>query len=446
MRKRVVVLGAGFAGIQAAVDLDRLTRRRDELEIILVADQNYFLFTPLLPQIASSNIDPRHIAQAIRDIRGARNFRYMRSSVCGIDVDRHEVQLDSPSDAHGASSPLVYDYLVVAPGSRTDYFGIPGARENTLDFKSLEDAIVLRERVLDLCEHADHTADPELRRRLLTFVIVGGGYTGIELVTELHDLLFRYVVKRFRGISATDVHLIVLEAGSEILRGVHPKLAEHSGRRLARVGIEVRTNTPADRCFPGGVEVKGGEIISAETIVWTAGVRAQQLVEALPGPHDRIGRAIVNDQLQLEGHPEVFIAGDSAAAIASQGAPRVAPVAIDHGRLAAHNIAHHLRGEPLESYRYVSKGMLVSLGMNYAVVSIGGLRFSGYFAWLSWNVVHLYKLVGFKKQVQVGVDWILGLIFPRDAMIVRRPRHCAYCGELSPDPEQANLTARHTGD
>jgi NADH dehydrogenase len=289
----------------------------------------------------------------------------------------------------------------------------------------------LRERVLDLCEHADHSMDPVLRRRLLTFVIVGGGYTGIELVTELHDLLFRYVVKRFRGILAEEIRLVVLEAGSEILRGIHPKLAGHSRHQLGKKGIELRTNAPAARCFQGGVEVKGGEIISSETVVWTAGVRAHEIVEALPGPHDRIGRVIVNEQLQLDGHSEVFLAGDSAAAIAAQDAPRVAPVAIDHGRLAARNITHLLRGEPLESYRYVSKGMLVSLGMNYAIVNAGGLRLSGYFAWLFWNVVHLYKLVGFKKQVQVGVDWLLGLIFPRDAAIVRRPRRCPYCGERS---------------
>jgi NADH dehydrogenase len=428
MPKRIVILGAGFAGIQAAVELDRAVGKSGDVEILLISDQNYFLFTPLLPQIASSNIDPRHIAQAIRDLRGARRFRFLRATVRSVDLGRREVNIDPGPSKQLDGGSISYDYLIVATGSRTDYFGVPGARENTFDFKSLEDAIVLRERVLDICEHSDHTQDEELRRRLLTFVVVGGGYTGIELVTELHDLLFGYVAKRYRGIRAHEIRLIVVEAGADILRGVHPSLAEHSRKRLARKGIEVRTNSAAAHCMPGGIEIKGGQSISAEIVVWTAGVRAHPLVESLPGPHDRIGRTVVNDNLQLEAHPEVFIAGDSAAATSAMDAPRVGPVAIEHGRIAALNIVHQLRDEPLESYRFASKGMLVSLGMNYAVVSVGGIRFSGYFAWLFWNVVHLYKLVGFKKQVQVAVDWLLGAIFTRDAAIVRRPRNCPYCG------------------
>src|SRR3984957_9377891 len=214
MPKRIVILGAGFAGIQAAVELDRALGRSGEIEILLVSDQNYFLFTPLLPQVASSNIDPRHIAQAVRDLRGAHRFRFLRATVRGVDLDRREVHIDPGPSKQLDGGSISYDYLIVATGSRTDYFGIPGARENTLDFKSLEDAVILRERVLDLCEHADHPRDEELRRKLLTFVVVGGGYTGIELVTEWHDLLFGYVARRYRGIRADEIRLIVIEAGA----------------------------------------------------------------------------------------------------------------------------------------------------------------------------------------------------------------------------------------
>jgi len=422
--KRIVVLGAGFGGMQATIELDRIFRARPDVTILLLNDQNFFLFTPLLPEIASSYINPRHIVQTVRDIRGRRRFGFWRDDVRSINVDRRRIEL--------AGGSLEYDYLVVALGSRADYFHVPGAREHTWDFKSLEDAVALRERILDLCEHADHTADPAARRRMLTFVVVGGGYTGVELVAEVHDLLFGYILRRYRGIPREEVRLIVLEAESEILRGVHPSLVAHAQKRLQKQGIEIRLHTRATRCFPDGVEINGREIIPADTVVWTAGVRAPELVESLPGPHDRIGRAIVNEHLQLDAHPEVFVVGDSSAAITAKDAPRVAPVAIAHGRLAARNIAHRERAEPLESYRYVSQGALVSLGMNHAVVDIAGIKFSGYFAWLLWNAVHLFKLVGLKKQLQVAADWLLAVVFPRDASIVRRPRRCRLCGTQGP--------------
>jgi len=414
MPKRILILGAGFAGIEAAIHLEKLLGRSSDCEICLINEHNYFLFTPLLPQIASSYINPRHIVQPVRDIRGSRRFQFRRDDVCAIDCAARRVEL--------ASGALDYDYLIVALGGRTDYFDIPGAEEFTQDFKSLEDAVVLRDHVIDLCERADQTDDAATRGRLVTIVIVGAGYTGVELITELQDFLFQYVVTRYRGIPRSDIQLILLEATPHILRGVHPSLARHADKRLRVEGITIRTDAKVTRCFEGGVEIQGGEVIRAETIVWAAGVRAHRLVESLPGPHDRIGRAVVNEHLQLEGHPEVFIVGDSAAALTAPDAPRVAPVAIDHGAIAARNIAHLERREPLESYRYVAKGMLVSLGMNYAVVSIAGLNLHGYFAWLFWNAVHLYELVGFKKQVQVALDWMLGSIFPRDASIIRRPR------------------------
>jgi len=248
------------------------------------------------------------------------------------------------------------------------------------------------------------------------------------LVTELADFLFDYVVRRYRGIEAADIRLVVVEATAEILRGIGPDLATHAKRRLDRRKIEVLTEARVTRCTEEGVQINGREMIGSATVVWTAGVRAHPLVERLPGPHDRIGRAVVNASLQLEAHPEIFVAGDGAAATTASAAPRVAPVAIAQGRLAGENIARFLRGETLKAYSYKNQGMLVSLGKDYAVVSLMHLKFSGYFAWLFWNAVHLYKLVGLKKQLQVSVDWMLGTFFPRDASIVRRPRNCKLCG------------------
>src|ERR1700680_3469263 len=377
--KRVGIVGAGFGGLEATADLDGMFRDDAGVEIILISDQNYLLFTPLLPQIASSLTDPRHIVQAVREIRGKRKFRFRRETVRAVDPGKRLLLLDA--------GQLEYDMLVLATGARTDYFNIPGARENSWDYKSLENAVELRDRIIDLCEHADHTADPQERRSMLTFVVVGGGYTGIELITEMHDFMFRYVTRVYRGIEASEIRLLVLEAAPDILRGIGPKLAEHGRKRLDVSGIEVRTSTRVTRVLESAVEINNNETIAADTVIWTAGVRATELIESLPGPHDRIGRAVVNAHLQLEGHPEIFIVGDSAAAVNAQEAPRVAPVAIEQGRIAARNIGHLWGGEPLETYEYASKGMLVSLGMNYAVVNIAGIQISGYFAWLFWNEI-----------------------------------------------------------
>jgi NADH:quinone reductase (non-electrogenic) len=417
--KRVVVVGSGFGGLEAVAQLDTLFDRDPNVEILLLSDQNYLLFTPLLPQIASSFTDPRHIIQAVREIRGKRKFVFRREMVRAVDTTNRRLTVESGS--------IDYDALILAPGSRTEFFNTPGARENCWDYKSLQQGVELREHIIDQCEHADHTLDAATRQNMLTFVVVGGGYTGIELATEMRDFLFRYAAKKYRGINASEIHLIVLEALPDLLRGIGPKLAAHARKRLDGSGIEVRTSTRVTRVNECSVEINGNETLQADTIIWTAGVRAIELIESLAGPHDRIGRAIVNPQLQLNDHPEVFVIGDSAAATNAQEAPRVAPVAVEQGRVAALNVAHLWKGETLETYEYASKGMLVSLGMNYAVVNVAGIQVSGYFAWLFWNAVHLYKLVGLKKQLQVAGDWILGLVFPRDAAIVREPRGCKIC-------------------
>ena len=417
--KRIAIVGAGFGGLQAAFGLERLFRGNAEYEVTLIGEVNYFMFTPLLPQVASSYINPRHIVQPVRDIRGRRRFRFLRERVEAVELDARRLRL--------AGGSFDYDYLILAPGSTTDYFGIPGARENTLDYKTLEDGVTLRERILDLCEHADHTTDRAERAGILTVVVVGGGYTGVELIAEMRDFFYQYVLRRFRGIRKEDVRLVILEAAPAILRSVHPSLAQHAVERLSAGGVEIRTGAKVTRCLPDGIEIGESEFLPAHTVVWAAGVRAHPLVEALPGAHDRIGRAVVNEHLQLEGHPEVFVVGDSAAPANALDAPRIAPVAIEQGNLAARNVAHLERGEPLESYAYADRGSLVELGMNYAVVNVFGIRFRGYLAWLFWNAIHLLKLVGFKKQVQVAFDWVLATVFPRDAASVRRVRGCPLC-------------------
>src|SRR5262245_24406589 len=400
--------------------LERKLGRRPDVELLLVSDQNYLLFTPLLPQVASSLVEPRHIIQPIRDIRGARHFRFRRDRVLSLDLAARRVTL--------TEAVVDYDRLVIALGGVTPSFGVPGAEEHALPYKQLTDAIVLRDHLIDLAEHADHEPDRARRRRMLTICVVGGGYTGVELIAELQDFLHSYVVPRYRGIDPGDYRLMLLEAGEEILRGVHPSLAVRARRRLDREGIEVRTSTRVTRVLPDAVEVAGGDSIPVGLTIWAAGVKGHPVLADLPVAHDRLGRIIVNSHLQIPGYPEVYGAGD---AVIVEGKPAasipIIPAALAHGHLAAENIVADLAKRPLSTIDFAPRGMLVSLGEKDAVVEVMGIRFSGYFAWLFWNALHLLKLVGLRKQLQVALDWSLARFFPRDSAIMRPAARCPVC-------------------
>jgi NADH:ubiquinone reductase (H+-translocating) len=421
---RIVVLGGGFGGIETMRGLERTLGGRADVELLLVSDQNYLLFTPLLPQVASSLVEPRHIIQPIRDIRGSRHFRFRRDRVDGLDLAGRRVLL--------AEGHVDYDRLVVALGGTTPSFGVPGVEAHALNYKSLEDGILLRDHLIDLAEHADHEPDPARRRCLLTICVVGGGYTGVELIAELQDFFESYLVPRYRGIEAGDYRLVLLEAGGEILRGVHPTLAERARASLRREGIEVHTDTRVTRVLPGAVEIAGAEALSVGLTIWAAGVKGHPVLADLPVEHDRLGRLVVDPYLRLPGHPEVYGVGD---AVTIEGRPEasipIIPAALAHARVAADNIVADLAGRPLRTIEFKPQGMLVSLGERYAVVEIMGLRFSGYAAWLFWNALHLYKLVGLRKQLQVALDWWLARVFPRDSAIMRRPSRCTVCQHVA---------------
>lgn len=416
----VVILGAGFGGVEATLNLARYYRHNDKVRITLVNERNFLLFTPLLPQIVSSYIEPRHIVQTIRDIRRDMDFEFIRDTVVAIDPVRKVVAL--------VERELSYDYLIIALGSVTNFYKVPGAEQHSFTLKSLEDAVLLREHIIDLCEHADHENDIGIRREMLTFVVVGGGYTGVELIAEIHDFMFRYVVKKYRGILPSDIKLLLLEATDNILVGVDPDLARRARKRLRAGGIELRTNAPAMRCFDGGVEINNQTTVRTRTTVWTAGVKANPIVEAMPVHKGKAGRVVVSEYLQVPDFPDVFVIGDAAIVGASdEKSPPVAPLAMAQARTAAKNIIRSIEKQPLEPFDYTPAGYLVSLGMNEAVVDIKGFKLHGYLAWLLWNMVHLLKLVGFKKQVQVLLDWSLASWFPRDSSIIRTPQTCQLC-------------------
>ncbi|MBI4466676.1 MAG: NAD(P)/FAD-dependent oxidoreductase [Acidobacteria bacterium] len=427
---RLVVLGAGFGGLEAVLELERRFRDDPGVEILLVSENNFFLFTPLLPQIVSSYIEPRHIVQSIRDIRRQRRFRFLRARITGLDLARRRVDT--------SAGELPFDYLIIGLGSVPNFFGIEGA-EHCFPLASLEQAVVLRDHILDLLEHADHEPDPERKRAWLTLTVVGGGYTGVEVVAELRDLLYTHVAPHYRGISLEHVKLLLLEATPEVLVGVDPKLAARARRRLEQKGIELRTEARVTRVRPGQVELKSGETIETGLVIWTAGIRANPLLETLPGEKNKAGRVVVTPYLHLPDFPRVFAIGDNAVvrAAPAEHTVQVAPLAIEQARVAAENVARGVARQAYVTFEFKPKGMLVSLGMNDAVVNLMGFKLSGYLAWLFWNAVHLLKLVGLKKQVQVALDWSLATLFPRDTSIIRAPRRCRLC-----HPEAGAATPR----
>ena len=417
---RIVVLGAGFGGLEAMLELEQSFSDDPAMDLLLVNDTNFFLFTPLLPQIVSSTVEPRHIVQSLRDIRRRRRFRFLRAAATAIDLVGRKI--------FSTAGDIPFDYLILALGSVPNFFGVPGS-ENAFTLRSLEDAVVLRDNLLDLLEHADHEADPERKRQLLTFVVIGGGYTGVEVVAELRDLLYEHIGPRYRGLELADVKILLLEATAEILVGVDPDLARRAQRKLERQGIELRTQARVARLHPGRVELSDGQMIEAGLVIWAAGLRAHPVLESLPVEKNKVGRIVVTPQLHLTDFPRVFAIGDNAIV---KGAPvehtvQVAPLAIEQGRLAAENVVRGVARQAYVNFRYESKGMLVSLGMNDAVVSLMGLKLGGYLAWLLWNTIHLLKLVGLKKQLQVALDWSLAQFFPRDTSLIRRPARCRLC-------------------
>jgi NADH dehydrogenase len=425
---RIVVLGGGFAGMETVRVLERALRGRTDVDVLLVSDRNYLLFTPLLPQVASSLVEPRHIVQPIRDIRGAQRFRFRRDRVLDLDFAERRVILNEGS--------VPYDRLVIALGGVTPTFNVPGVAEHALGYKWLEDASVLRDHLLDAAEHADHERDRAVRRRLLTVCVVGGGYTGVELIAELQDFFHSYIVPRYRGIDPGDYRLLLIEAGQEILRGVHPTLAERARRKLWREGIEIRTGTRVTRVLPGAVDA-GGEEVPVGLTVWAAGVAGHPILAQVAAERDRLGRLVTLATMQLKGHPDVYGAGDAVTVDDKPDASiPIIPAALAHARLAAENIVAELEGRPPRTIDFSPQGMLVSLGERDAVVELFGIRFSGYVAWLFWNALHLWKLVGFRKQLQVALDWSLAQIFPRDSSIMRPVSRCPNCRHLAPGRER----------
>lgn len=403
-RPKVVIVGAGFGGLNAAKAL-----KRAPVEVAIIDRRNFHLFQPLLYQVAAAALNPSDIAYPIRSIfRHQSNIiGILLAEVTGVDTERRVVRLDDGSE-------VAYDYLIVAAGATHSYFGKDEWAEVAPGLKTIEDALHIRGRILAAFEAAER--DPASAKRLLTFVVVGGGPTGVELAGALIEIAVHSMEREFHAIDPGSARVILVEGTDRVLPAYPERLSESARRQLESLGVEVRTAALVEAMDDSGVTLVGGERIEAANVLWAAGVRASALGAGLEAETDRSGRVVVKEDLSLPGHQEVFVVGDLAVV---PGVPGVAPAAMQMGRHASRAIGSDLRGEPRPRFRYREKGSLATIGRARGVAHFPRLDFSGFPAWFAWLAIHIFYLIGFRNRFFVLVSWAWSyLTFRRGARII----------------------------
>lgn len=396
----VLIVGGGFAGLQAAKDLSG-----KPLNVVLLDRNNYHLFQPLLYQVATAGLGPEDISYPLRAIlRGRGNVAFRMADVCGVDLAGRRVLTDG-----GA---LSYDYLLLAVGAETSFFGLDSVAANAVGLKNLTDALTLRNHILHMFELASQEQDPAIRRELLTFVVAGGGATGVESAGGLAELVHLVLTKDYPELDFAEVTLILLEGGDRLLLALPAPLAAFAARELRKKCVETRFRARVAGFDGRKITLADGIAIPARTLIWAAGVKAASLIATLGVPTDRLGRAIVTATLQLPGHPEVFVAGDAACCEQDgQPLPMIAPVAVQQASLAAANIAALAAGGQPAPLDYRDPGTLATIGRSSAVAAVGRWRFAGFTAWLLWLAIHLIRLVGFRNRFIVTINWAWDYFF-----------------------------------
>lgn len=428
LHRHVVVVGGGFGGLAVTKRLAGAP-----VHVTLVDRRNHHLFQPLLYQVAMAGLSPAEIAVPIRSVlREQKNARVLLADVSSVD-------LAARSLTFAQMGPLHYDYLVLATGSQTNYFGHDAWQEVAPGLKDLEDAVEIRRRVLLAFEAAEREGDSEERRRHLTFVVIGGGPTGVELAGSIAELASFVLARDFRSIDPEVTRVILIEGTPRILGGFAPELSERALAYLRQMGVEVRLDARVTDIDATGLQC-GGERIDASTVLWAAGVAGSSLLTTLGAPLDRAGRVIVEQDCSVPGHPEVFCIGDAACFVPKGGReplPGVSPVAMQQGRFLAAEIVRRIEGRESRPFVYKDKGSMATVGRSRAVAQIGKLRLSGFIAWLSWLLVHIYYLIDFKNRLLVLINWTWAyLAYQRGARLItgREPKYVRPDAQL-PAPE-----------
>ncbi|MDQ4069567.1 MAG: NAD(P)/FAD-dependent oxidoreductase, partial [Actinomycetota bacterium] len=411
----VLIVGGGFGGATVArhlQDLLQSRRRPGGPRVLLVSPENFLLFAPLLPEAASGTIEPRHAVIPLREM--LRRTQLLIGEVTSIDLDARTAVAE---DLTGERHELSWGQIVLSPGSVPNVIDIPGLAENAVGFKTLPDAIWLRNRVLRQLEAADATLDPARRRELLTFTFVGGGYAGVEALAEMESLV-RDALPTYPGLSRHDLRWVLVEARDSLLPGLDPKLARYSEDNLRRRGVEVQLETRLESCVDKKVVLSGHGVqpYVSETIVWATGQRPSPLVSSLGLPTDEAGRLMVDDQLRAPGRPDVFALGDAAAVPDPDGGicPPTAQHAVRQAKVCAQNAAAVLGVGEATAFRYRNRGLAVTLGRNQGTAQVYRLTFTGAMAWFMGRSYHLIMMPGLARKVRVVADWTMAMLFPRD--------------------------------
>jgi NADH:quinone reductase (non-electrogenic) len=407
-RPHVVIIGAGFGGLSAATALARAP-----VDVTVIDRQNHHCFQPLLYQVATAALSPAEIAWPIRAIlRHQRNATVLMAEVTGIDTANRQVQT--------TSAAIPYDQLVVATGATHSYFGHDDWAQFAPGLKRIEDATRIRRSILLAFERAELTNDEAERSRLLTFVIIGAGATGVEMAGAIAEIARYTIAMDFRRIDPRTAQIILIEAGPRVLPALSDDLSKYASESLIKMGVDVRTNTRVTGCDERGVDLANGRI-DAGTIIWAAGVVASPAARWLNAEHDRAGRVLVKNDLSVPGHPNVFVIGDSATVNDESGkpVPGVAPAAKQMGAYVGKLIAARITGQSLPPFRYRHAGDLATIGRRAAVVSIGKVHLKGFLGWLFWGVVHIYFLIGLRRRFVVAINWLWDyLTFQRGARLI----------------------------
>lgn len=419
MKKQVLILGGGFGGIYTALNLQKRLKSQGEFEITLINDENFFLFTPLLHEVASSDIDAVHIVNPIHKLLPKVNF------FCG-QVDAINLQEKIVTVSHGFlnhSHSLEYDHLVLALGSETHFYNLPGLSENAITMKSLGDALHLRNLIIGIFEEANFECSNEMREKLLTFVVAGAGFAGVETISAINDFA-NEIVSFYPNLKRENVKMILASSGDVVLPELHENLGKYAGSIMIKNGIQVKFHTKVTSYTDHRVTFTDGSAVDACTLIWTAGNKLHPILEGLPCEKTR-GRLTVDETLELKGWPNVWAIGDCASIPDTQGGfhPTTAQHAIREAKVLASNIMAAIAGTQLKPFRFHALGQLASIGHRKGVAQIFGFRFSGSIAWILWRTIYLFKLPQLEKKIRVGIDWFLEMIFSEDTVQIPTKRN-----------------------